>query len=68
MVILAIDVIFILDYQGCGSILCKSGSTFIWYGNTDSRDHKGVGVAHKITSPKKPASIFSDNDEVVLVR
>ena len=33
-----------------------------------SRDHKGVGVAHKIISPKKTASIFPDDHEAVLVR
>ena len=33
-----------------------------------SRDHKGEGMAHEKTSPKKPASIFHDNDEAVLVR
>ena len=26
-------------------------------------NHKGVGMAHEITSPKKPASIFPDDDE-----
>ena len=34
-----------------------------------SRDHKGVGVAHKMTSAKKKtATIFPDDDEAVLVR
>ena len=27
-----------------------------------SRDHKGVGVAHEITSPKKPAISPDDNE------
>ena len=42
-----------------------SYSTIVLY----SRDHKEVGVAQKVTSPKlTPASIFPDNDEAVLVR
>ena len=32
-----------------------------------SRDHKGVGMAHEIKSPKKTASVFPDDDEAVLV-
>jgi len=31
-----------------------------------SRDHEGVGVAHEIASPKKPASTFRDNGVVLL--
>ena len=31
-----------------------------------SRDHEGVGVAHEIVSPKKPASIFPDDGAVLL--
>ena len=41
-------------------ILRLSYSMIVQY----SRDHKGVGVAHKKTSP---ASLFPDNDEAVLV-
>ena len=40
-----------------------SFSTIVLY----SRDHKGVGVAHEIVSPKKTASISPDNDEAVLI-
>ena len=32
------------------------------------RNHKGVGVTHEITSPKKIASISPDDNEAVLVR
>ena len=45
-----------------GTILIKSYSTIVLY----NRDHKSVGVAHdKIT--QKPASLFPDDDEAVLV-
>ena len=40
-----------------------SYSTIVLY----SRDHKGVGVAHK-KSPKIPASIYPDGDGAVLGR
>ena len=35
-----------------------------------SRDHKGVGMAHEIISPKnkKTALISPDDDEAVLIR
>ena len=33
-----------------------------------SRDHKGVGMAHEIISPKKTASISPNDDQAVLVR
>jgi len=31
-----------------------------------SRDHKGVGIAHEIVSPKKPASTFPDDGAILL--
>ena len=40
-------------HYACKRIIMLSYTTIVVY----SRDHKGVGVAHKITSPKK-ASIF----------
>ena len=43
--------------------LC-SYSTIVLY----SRDHKGVGMAHEITSPKNQPQFFPDNNEVVLVK
>jgi len=33
-----------------------------------SRDDQEEGVAHKVKSPQKPASIFPDNNGVVLLR
>ena len=41
-----------------------SYSTIVPY----SRDHKGVGVAHKIILPKKQPQFSPDDDEAVLVR
>ena len=35
---------------------------------SNSRDHKGVGMVHEKTSPKKTASLFLDDNEAVLVR
>ena len=44
--------------------VCVSYSVIVLY----SRDHKGVGLAYEIISPKKTALISPDDDEAVLIR
>ena len=43
-------------------------ASIIQYDSTDSRDCKGVDVAHEKNITQKPASLFPDDDEAVLVR
>ena len=45
-------------------VIQKSRTTIVVH----SKDAEEVGMAHEAKSPKKPASIFPDDDGVVLVR
>ena len=56
--------LYVYKCTAFGVPYCTSYTTIVVY----SRDHKGVGVAHEITLPKKTASIFPDNDEAVSVK
>ena len=48
------------SYQGgCGVMCTLSYSMIVLY----SRDHIGVGMAHQKNITKKPASLFSGDDE-----
>ena len=42
------------------TVSALSYSTIVLY----NRDYKGVGVAHKITSPNNQPQFFPDDDEV----